>query len=620
VFMNPTYRLFVSERGNIFMTEIAAVLADALADRGYDTVFPAPGLPERSRNNINLVIAPHEFFPLQQEYTETELLRAAEASIAVGVEQPGTSWFDLGTHYASLGPITLDINPFAVRQLESLGVEALHLQLGYHESWDRWGGNPDHARPTDLLFLGSVTDRRDRLLSEAAPLLWDCHADLRLFEFPRPMTVPRSHFVASNEKWDVLTSSRILLNIHRDEVPYFEWVRVLEAVCNGCLVITESSSDYGPLLPGEHLIAAPSDALGAYAASMLIDETLRAELAGAAYDFARTKLDLTSLLEPICARIETATLSSPTRRTMIPFQRPHRSSAEARPELLEDVLTTERSVWARVKELLDGETELLRRVEALEARLLHGSADHAAMTTTGAWDDFHPDVSVVITSYNYSAFITEAIMSVLSTQGIDTELIIVDDHSDDDSVAQIRKLMNRTNWFPMVLVARAANAGVGAARDTGIAIARADRVFILDADNTIYPNSLRKLSVALDANPDAAFSYGIITKIGELGLLSYLPWDVERLTKGNYIDAMAMIRRDIWNTFGGYDTECSLLGWEDYELWLRLAAGGCSAAFVPEIVGNYRVHSTSRQQTVNLDTLPLMRDFQQRYPFLPWEH
>lgn len=618
--MNPTYRLFVSDRGNIFMTEIAAVLADALTDRGYDTVFPAPGLPEHRRNNINLVVAPHEFFPLQQGYTETELLRAAEVTVAVGVEQPGTSWFDLGTHYASLGPIALDINQYAVRHLENLGVDAVHLQLGYHASWDRWGGNPDHARPTDLLFLGSVTDRRERLLSEAAPLLWDCHGDLRLFEFPRPMSVPRSHFVTFNEKWDVLASSRILLNIHRDEVPYLEWVRVLEAVSNGCLVITETSSDYGPLLPGEHLIAAPSDALGAYTASMLIDETLRAELAGAAYDFARTKLDLTSLLGPICARIESATLSGHPQRTMIPFQRPSPSPAETRPEILDDVLSTERSVWARVKDLLDGETELLRRVEALQSRLLHGSADHAAVTTTSAWDGFQPDVSVVITSYNYSEFIVEAIMSVLSTQGLQAELIIVDDHSDDNSVTLIHDLMIQNDCFPMILLARAANAGVGPARDVGISRARADRVFILDADNLIYPNSLRKLSDALDVNPEATFSYGIITKIGEPGLLSHLPWDIERLTKGNYIDAMALIRRNVWDTFGGYDSECNLRGWEDYEFWLRLAAAGCSATFLPEIIGTYRVHPTSRQQTVNLDTLPLMRDFQHRYPFLPWEH
>jgi len=275
-------------------------------------------------------------------------------------------------------------------------------------------------------------------------------------------------------------------------------------------------------------------------------------------------------------------------------------------------------VLARVKDLLDGETELLQRVEALQARLTHGSADFVDVTSTRAWDGFVPEVSVVVTSYNYQSHIAEAMQSVMSSEGADVELVVVDDHSEDGSVDMIKDILSASEWFPTKLVARMANAGVGVARNTGIAHTRADRVFILDADNLIYPTALRKLSAALDRSPDAAFSYGIIARIGDHGLLSHLPWDVERLTEGNYIDAMAMIRRHVWDDIGGYDPYFSLRGWEDYEFWLRLAAEGSSAAFVPEFVGCYRVHATSRQQTVNLDTAPLMDDFRARYPFLPW--
>ncbi len=141
-------------------------------------------------------------------------------------------------------------------------------------------------------------------------------------------------------------------------------------------------------------------------------------------------------------------------------------------------------------------------------------------------------------------------------------------------------------------------------------LAHAERVFVLDADNVIYPMTLKKLSTALDESPDAAFSYGIIAKDGNSGLLSHLPWDVERLTEANYIDAMAMIRRRVWNEIGDYDKYFSLRGWEDWEFWLRLAAQGSFGVFVPEFVGCYRVHSLSRQQTVNLHTEPLMKDFQ----------
>ncbi|MGA2521518.1 MAG: glycosyltransferase [Acidimicrobiales bacterium] len=614
--MSRSYHVYVSDRGNVFMTEIAAVLAAALGDLGYDTVFPAPGLPERGRDRVNLVMAPHEFFTLQRDHTEQELLQAAAASVSIGVEQPGTRWFELGTHYAGVGAAVLDISPYAVDELRSRGLDAMHLQLGYHPSWDRWGGEPTRPRPTDLLFLGSMTPRRDRILAEAAHLLWDCNADIRLFEFPRPMSEPRANFVASEAKWEMLASSRVLLNVHRDEVPYFEWVRVLEAVVNGCLVVTESSTDYGPLLPGEHLIAAPADVVSAYAASMVIDEPLRAELAGAAYDFVRTKLELKTLLQPVCTHLEEAVVPGVRRRAPAPKPMALRPApVPAGPAPVGDAT---RNMISRVKDLLDGETQLLQQVEALQARLVHGSADHVDVTTTESWDDATPEVTVLVTSYNYRSHVTDAMASVRCSLGVAVELVVVDDHSEDDSVDVITQAMAETHWFPTKLVARAANAGVGVARNTGIAHARSDRVFILDADNLVYPTTLRKLSDALDREPGAAFSYGIIARIGDPGLLSHLPWDVERLTMGNYIDAMAMIRRPVWDEAGGYDVDSSLRGWEDYEFWLRLAAMGAFGAFVPEFVGCYRVHAQSRQQTVNLDTAPLMADFRARYPFLPW--
>lgn len=601
------------------MAEIAGLVAAAIADLGYDTIFPAAGLPEPGHGRLNLVVAPHEFFPLQQDYSETELLAAAAASVAIGVEQPGTAWFELGTHYASAGPMVLDISPYAVEELRRRGLDATHLQLGYHPSWDRWGGEPTKARPTDLLFLGSLTPRRERFLGEAAPLLWDCDADIRLFEFPRPMSEPRANFVASTAKWDLLAGSRVLLNIHRSEVPYFEWVRVLESVVNGCLVVTELSTDYGPLVPGEHFIAAPYDVLGAYTSSVLTDEDLRRELSQAAYDFVRMKLPLTSLLAPICDEIQqaVATADAP-HRTPQPF-RPVAPPAPVpdRP-VLETVLNSERAARVRIKELLDSETELVRGVEALQARLRYGSADHNDLKVSPTWEAFTPQVTVLITSYNYRDYVTDAIASVLASEGVAAELIVVDDHSQDDSVEVVSRAMDAASWFPSMLVAKRANSGVGAARDLGFELARSDRVFILDADNYMFPSALRKLSRALDREPDAAFSYGIVAKVGEPGLLSHIPWDVERLTVSNYIDAMAMVRRGKWQELGGFDAYSSLRGWEDYEFWLRMAANGWTAAFVPELLASYRVHGISRQQTVGLDTEPLMREFRDRYPFLPW--
>ena len=128
---------------------------------------------------------------------------------------------------------------------------------------------------------------------------------------------------------DTLASSRVLLNLHSGEGRSLEWPLVLAAIANGCLVVTESSADYGPLLPGEHLIAAPSDVLGAYAASLVADEALRSDLAAAAYDFVRTKLEFKTLLEPVCALLEEAAASTHPFPTPTAHQRIRATSSAA---------------------------------------------------------------------------------------------------------------------------------------------------------------------------------------------------------------------------------------------------------------------------------------------------
>ena len=47
--MNPSYYVYVSKRGSVSGRQIAALIAEALADLGYRTVFPVSGLPEQGK-------------------------------------------------------------------------------------------------------------------------------------------------------------------------------------------------------------------------------------------------------------------------------------------------------------------------------------------------------------------------------------------------------------------------------------------------------------------------------------------------------------------------------------------------------------------------------------------
>ena len=311
--MTFPYRVYVSPHGSQFQDEIAELLATALTDLGRSATVVRDGLPEASRRHVNLVVAPQDYFDFSVLHgrSKAEVLRAAAASVAVNTEQPGQVWYDRAFPYLSQSPLTLDINAYAADHLIAGGYPARHLRWGYHPSRDRWGGDPNRPRPVDIGFLGAMYERRDRFLVEAASRLWDHSCDLRLFEITRPKRAGDPNFLAGAAKLDWLARAKVLLNVHQSTVPYFEWARIIEALSNGCVVVSEPSTHVAPLRPGEHFVEAPIDLLADYAVGLLVDPEDRTKMAVAAYDLARTELRLTDALAPLLDEAEMTIRSRP---------------------------------------------------------------------------------------------------------------------------------------------------------------------------------------------------------------------------------------------------------------------------------------------------------------------
>ncbi|HZX56938.1 MAG TPA: glycosyltransferase family 2 protein, partial [Ilumatobacteraceae bacterium] len=145
-------------------------------------------------------------------------------------------------------------------------------------------------------------------------------------------------------------------------------------------------------------------------------------------------------------------------------------------------------------------------------------------------------------------------------------------------------------------------------------------VMVMDADNAIYPSCLRKLADALGSHPDVDAAYAILEDFGDQrNIRSALAWDVNRLCRANYIDAQAMFRKTAWERLGGYRADDDFVyGWEDWDLWLRLAATGGQAMLVTQILGRYRVQQGSMIALTNLATDGAIAAMRDRYPTLPW--
>ena len=98
------------------------------------------------------------------------------------------------------------------------------------------------------------------------------------------------------------------------------------------------------------------------------------------------------------------------------------------------------------------------------------------------------------------------------------------------------------------------------------------------------------------------------------------PLDRERLRRGNYIDAMALVRRTAWIAVGGY-SEMDKMGWEDYDFWCKFVEKGLEMVFIPEILCRYRVHETSMLRShTNKHADALKWLMMARHPWLDLRH
>lgn len=203
-----------------------------------------------------------------------------------------------------------------------------------------------------------------------------------------------------------------------------------------------------------------------------------------------------------------------------------------------------------------------------------------------------PYISVVIPSYNRSTLAAQAIESVLAQSYGDFEIVFVDDGSSDDT----REVIDAYNDSRIRYIFQE-NAGLGAARNTGIAQAQGRCVAFLDSDDLFLPQCLESHVNTLEQETNSGFVAGGHVFIDEKGqpLAARRPWQYRPCV--NLLDALqalpivpsGVVVRKVWlDKVGGFS---NMRRSEDYDLWIRLIHGGCSMAWTPHLVCGYRIHS-----------------------------
>jgi glycosyltransferase involved in cell wall biosynthesis len=218
------------------------------------------------------------------------------------------------------------------------------------------------------------------------------------------------------------------------------------------------------------------------------------------------------------------------------------------------------------------------------------------------------DVSVVIPAYNAAHHLTETLASVSAQFRPPLEIIVVDDGS-TDATAQIAAAAGAR-------VIRQPNGGASAARNAGVAVARAPWIAFLDADDRWRPAFIERVSAAAHYCPDVAaiFTDYVLDDPGDQCASWFAVDRVFRTLRGRdiapgvrrfprdelmralirsraFVSTSALaVRRDVFLKCGGFDE--SYRRAEDLELLLRLFAWGTAAA-VSEPLSVYRKHGAN---------------------------
>jgi glycosyltransferase involved in cell wall biosynthesis len=197
-------------------------------------------------------------------------------------------------------------------------------------------------------------------------------------------------------------------------------------------------------------------------------------------------------------------------------------------------------------------------------------------------------VSVIITCYNHGNYLPEAIDSVKRQSYEPIELIVVDDGSTDNT-KEIALRYDNVNYIFQF------NAGLSAARNTGLDNCSGEYVVFLDADDWFYSNAIQLNADLLDENPYAAFVSGWHDKVDQYNqrivndeqILVTENYFIQ-LLKGNYIGmhAAVMYRKSVLQR---YRFDISLKACEDYDVYLRIAREHPVVSHSGKIAA-YRIH------------------------------
>jgi len=216
-------------------------------------------------------------------------------------------------------------------------------------------------------------------------------------------------------------------------------------------------------------------------------------------------------------------------------------------------------------------------------------------------DNQKPLFSIITVVYNGAKTIEETIQSILVQSYTNIEYIVIDGGSTDGTVEIIKKYNDKISYW-----VSEADGGIYDAMNKGIKISSGDIIGIVNADDTLYSNTLKNVQELISLH-NLDYTYGSIHLMDERGVVfgETTPMSQKDIAVRKYIDMpfphpSMFVKKKVYKKVALFNNEFRLSA--DYDLVLRVLDADFKGLALSTHTGKFRSEGTSGGIGTFIDT------------------
>jgi hypothetical protein len=270
----PSIGVYVSSRGNAFMKGIADDVATGLRYLGVDCDVLSEESPMSDRPPVTLIVAPHDFFILGRgrDWIADDFI---QNSFVLNVAQIQDRSYWRGLPFALMCKGVIDVSYQSALLFKESDISAIHftpecdanasllqvqdrghplfsvLPPAARDDGDLYA--PLSNRPIDVAFFGSSNKRRDVFFGRAAEYFSNFETFIHCRSMQEVGPIRAEDGALARLASHVSRHSKVTLNIHRNELGFFEWHRIVrQGMYSNSVVVSEPCLPHPYFKPGVH--------------------------------------------------------------------------------------------------------------------------------------------------------------------------------------------------------------------------------------------------------------------------------------------------------------------------------------------------------------------------------